>query len=155
MFLKALLAILALPFMVVGIIPTIIITYDPYRMDEYIAGYIPLTIGLWLFFQCIRDFYVMGKGTLAPWAPPEKFVRVGFYRYTRSPMYLGVLLIISGLGLRFGSPLMGAYLIFVATTFHLNLLFIEEPRLARRFGDEWLHYIKEVPRWLPRLSARK
>lgn len=154
MFLKAVLAILALPFMVVAVIPTLIIANDPWRVDEQIFGYLPLIIGLYIFFQSIRDFYVMGKGTLAPWAPPKQFVRVGFYRYTRSPMYLGILLILCGLTLRFGSPLLGGYVIFVGISFHLNLVFIEEPRLANRFGEEWERYRREVPRWIPRIPGK-
>ena len=29
----------------------------------------------------------------------------------------------------------------------------EEPHLARRFGDEYVSYRRNVPRWIPRLSA--
>ena len=30
---------------------------------------------------------------------------------------------------------------------------VEEPALARRFGDDYLRYMERVPRWLPRLGA--
>jgi protein-S-isoprenylcysteine O-methyltransferase Ste14 len=151
MFLKAALAILALPGMVIGIIPAILIIYDPWRANEYWTGYIFLTPGLFMLFQSIQSFYVAGKGTLAPWAPPVKIVQVGLYRHIRNPMYVGNLLIILGLALRFGSPLLGAYMVFLALMFHTNLVFIEEPRLSRRFNKEWDQYVTEVPRWFPRV----
>ena len=155
MFLKAVIAFLALPFWVVAVIPTIIINYDPYRGNEVMIGYLPLTVGLWVFFQCIRDFYVIGKGTLAPWSPPEKIVYVGFYRFLRNPMYVGIVLILCGLSFRFGSPLLGVYALFMAILFHVNLIFIEEPRLHKRFGNDWVEFIKKVPRWLPRFSRER
>ena len=51
------------------------------------------TVGL---LWCVRDFYVQGKGTLAPWSPTQNLVVVGLYRYSRNPMYVSVLLILIG-----------------------------------------------------------
>ena len=33
--------------------------------------------------------------------------------------------------------------------------FGEEPGLAKRFGDDYLHYKQNVPRWIPRLTPWK
>lgn len=56
-----------------------------------------------------------------------------------------------GEGLLLGSPaILVWFLIFVA----LNAIYIplvEEPDLARRFGDGYLGYKRNVPRWIPRL----
>jgi protein-S-isoprenylcysteine O-methyltransferase Ste14 len=60
---------------------------------------------------CVRDFYVSGRGTLAPWDPPKHLVVVGLYRFTRNPMYIGVLMVVGGWGLRAGSPVLGMYLV--------------------------------------------
>jgi protein-S-isoprenylcysteine O-methyltransferase Ste14 len=153
MFLKAAIAFLALPFMVTAVVPTLLILIDPWRVTNSMFAYIVLIPGLTLLFVCIRDFYTIGKGTLAPWAPPANFVQVGFYKYSRNPMYLGVLLIITGLALRFGSPLTGMFMILFAIIVNINIRFIEEPKLAERFGVEWVQYCKEVPRWFPRLPS--
>ena len=39
------------------------------------AGLLPLCVGAMLLLWCVRDFHVAGRGTLAPWAPPERLSR--------------------------------------------------------------------------------
>ncbi len=150
MFARAVLAILALPGIVIGVIPSLLITLDPWRTDSFLAGYVVIGLGLLILFETIRTFYVAGHGTLAPWAPPDRVVRIGLYRFVRNPMYIGVLTTVAGLGLRFGSPLVAGYVILLAVCFHLNLVYLEEPRLARRFPESWPAFAAEVPRWIPR-----
>ncbi len=151
LFLKTVISILALPGIVVGAIPTLLISNDPWRWSGHWLGYIPTMLGLAILAMSIGAFYVAGKGTLAPWAPPKSVVRVGLYRFVRSPMYVGVLLCLLGLAISYGSPLVGCYFIFIGVIFHLNLVYIEEPRLAKQFGEKWKQYAAAVPRWLPRV----
>ena len=68
-------------------------------------GLLPLAIGIVLLLWCVRDFYVVGRGSLAPWAPPKNLVTIGLYRVTRNPMYVAVLTILCGMGtvLRFAN----------------------------------------------------
>jgi protein-S-isoprenylcysteine O-methyltransferase Ste14 len=107
-------------------------------------------IGFLLLLWCVRDFYVSGKGTLAPWDPPKRLVVVGLYRFVRNPMYVAVLTVVAGWSLAFGSRWLGLYLGILAVAFHLRVLFYEEPWLSRQFGADWVAYSKAVPRWLPR-----
>jgi protein-S-isoprenylcysteine O-methyltransferase Ste14 len=96
----------------------------------------------------VRDFYVAGRGTLAPWAPPRALVVTGLYRFSRNPMYVGVLLILCGWAAGFRSWPLAAYAATIATAFHLRVLLYEEPTLARLFGKDWDHYTRQVPRWI-------
>lgn len=64
--------------------------------------FIVLFVGLVGFLWCVHDFYIAGKGTLASWAPSERLVINGPYRFTRNPMYVSVLMIIAGWGARGG-----------------------------------------------------
>jgi len=34
---------------------------------------------------------------------------------------------------------------------HIYFIYSEEPGLAKRFGDEYMTYKRNVPRWIPRL----
>jgi protein-S-isoprenylcysteine O-methyltransferase Ste14 len=95
-------------------------------------------------------FSAAGKGTLAPWDPPRRLVVVGLYRFTRNPMYVGVLTLVLGWTLLLGSPWLAAYVVVLAAVFHLRTVLYEEPHLARLFGVEWERYRAAVPRWLPR-----
>jgi len=74
------------------------------------------------------------KTTVTPLSPEKAthLVVTGLYRFTRNPMYLGLLLILSGVAVLLGSPLNVAILvIFVAyiTAFQINP---EEVRLDHR-----------------------
>ena len=153
MFTKALIAFLVLPGIVGGLLPVALGIFDPWRGAGLRLGYPIAAFGLVVLGWCIRDFYVSGKGTLAPWAPPENLVIVGLYRYTRNPMYLGVLLIVCGFALLFTSPLLTLYWAVLAVGFHLRVLFFEERWLAGQFGDEWIKYKRSVSRWVPGTRA--
>jgi hypothetical protein len=53
--------------------------------------------------RCVWDFFAKGKGTLAPIDPPRVLVVSGLYRFTRNPMYNGVLALTLGEAWLFGS----------------------------------------------------
>ena len=150
MFFKALLAFLVLPCLVAGVAPTIIINLDPWRNEGYRIGMFFLGAGVVFLLRSVWDFYATGKGTLAPWSPPKNLVTIRLYRFVRNPMYIGVLTIIAGLAVRYGSPLLGGYWLLLAATFHLQVILNEEVWLKDQFGDEWVRYSEKVPRWFPR-----
>lgn len=80
------------------------------------------TVGL---LWCVRDFYVSGKGTLAPWAPPQNLVVVGLYRYSRNPMYVAVTVIVFGWAAAFCSVGLLAYALAVIVAFHLRVRLVD------------------------------
>ena len=96
MFARALLAFLVLPCVVAVLAPPLIAFLDPWRGRACTPGLAVMLAGAIVLLWCVRDFYVSGKGTLAPWDPPEKLVVIGLYRYVRNPMYVGVLLLVFG-----------------------------------------------------------
>jgi hypothetical protein len=103
MFLRALLAFLALPGIVAFAIPIYWLISTSRTDLEQPLGLLPLLLGCAGLFWCVRDFYVFGKGTLAPWSPPERLVTAGLYRYSRNPMYVSVVLILLGWAVSFGA----------------------------------------------------
>jgi protein-S-isoprenylcysteine O-methyltransferase Ste14 len=147
MFLRALLAFLALPGVVAFGVPVAWLALRQHTRVVEPAGLLLLGVGVFALLWCVRDFYVAGKGTLAPWAPPQRLVVVGLYRHSRNPMYIAVTLILLGWGAAFGCPAMYGYAAGVALAFHLRVVFGEEPWLARRHGAAWEEYRRRVPRW--------
>ena len=111
-------------------------------------GLLPLITGFFILARCTYDFYKSGKGTLAPWSPPQKLVTDNLYRYSRNPMYVAVLLMLFGWTACFWSPVLATYTALIAGGFHLRIVFGEEPWLARTHGKQWDEYRARVPRWL-------
>ena len=146
--LRAVIAFIALPGTVAILLPLVV--FRPDDRSFHPSGIIPLAIGSVLLLWCVRDFYVAGKGTLAPWTPPRHLVDVGLYRYSRNPMYLAVLSMLIGWALGFRSPGMWGYAAGMAVAFHLRVVIAEEPFLARTHGEAWARYRSRVPRWLVR-----
>ncbi len=155
MLFRALLAFMALPAVVGGFCPWLLLGIDRWRIRGTILGWPVFFIGLSLLLWCVRDFYVVGKGTLAPWDPPKKLVIVGLYRFMRNPMYVGVLGCVAGWSLISGSPVLATYVCFLAVCFHLRIILYEEPTLSRKFSNDWMQYRTQVNRWIPRLKAAR
>jgi len=147
MFWRALLAFLALPGVVAFAVPAGWLVADGRTHVEQPLGLLVGGLGVVGLLRCVRDFYVAGRGTLAPWAPPQSLVVVGLYRYSRNPMYVAVLLILLGWAWSFGSAGLGIYAAGVAVAFHLRVVLGEEPWLSRTHGQAWADYASRVRRW--------
>ena len=149
-------AVMALPFNATVTIPFVILylTGDlsfPKNAVLLGVGAAIFVVGLFFAVWTMRLFANVGKGTLAPWAPTKKLVVIGPYAYVRNPMLSGVIMMIMGESAIFSS--LGVFiwgaLFFIINTFYFR--FSEEIGLEKRFGDEYLRYKKNVPRWIPRL----
>ena len=78
--------------------------------------------------------------------PKNKLIIEGPFKYSRHPIYLGYILVVSGLSFLFGSLYLLIYLI--ALIFALNYLAKqEEKELVNRFGKVYLDYMKKVKRF--------
>ena len=145
---RAIVAFFLLPGVMAFVVPLLIAQFTPHAVRFSRAGLLELVLGLAILLACVRQFHTDGRGTLAPWSPPTTLVRSGLYRWSRNPMYIGVLLIVIGWALGFQSATLWIYVGVLAIAFHLRVVLAEEPFLARKHGDEWLAYRKRVPRWL-------
>lgn len=114
------------------------------------AGVALLTLGAALALACAGLFVARGRGTPAPFDPPRAFVAAGPYRWVRNPMYVGGLTALLGFGLWHRSPSMALFTGLVWGAAHLFVVRVEEPGLARRFGEGYEAYRRRVNRWLPR-----
>jgi protein-S-isoprenylcysteine O-methyltransferase Ste14 len=96
-------------------------------------------------------FFNVGRGTIMPWDPTRKLVAVGPYQSVRNPMILGVLTMLVGEALFFGSAAIGILAAAFFAINHVYFIFSEEPGLEKRFGESYREYKKRVPRWIPRM----
>lgn len=146
--LRALIAFLALPGVVAFLAPLLILWATGAHAPTHPLGLVVLVLGTSGLLWCVREFYVAGRGTLAPWAPPRTLVVTGPYRYSRNPMYIAVPCIVLGWASTCASGALVAYALALLVGFDLRIRFGEEPWLARMHGDAWTSYARRVPRWL-------
>jgi len=113
-----------------------------------------LALGGAIYGWCVWDFASFGRGTPAPIDAPKRLVVRGLYRYTRNPMYVGVLTVILGQAALFRSASLVVHALLVGTCFHLFVVLYEERSLAAEFGNDYEAYRSRVGRWLPQPRRR-
>lgn len=121
---------------------------------------ISIPLGLWLavalaiialtiFCLAGRELF-RAKTTVSPFSPEQtsSLVRSGIFKYSRNPMYLSALLLLTAWGIFLAKPLP---FVFPAGFFLYVTLFQilpEEKILAQRFGEAYAAYKSETRRWL-------
>jgi len=119
-----------------------------FRSDiSIVAGLIFLLIGVifriwsaWIFYQNQLKVITL--------TPQHTFIRSGPYKFSRNPLYIGIISIALGSALLFGSLIgvFSAFLIFVGWDIYVK--YVEEKTLEKKFGDNYIKYKQEVSRWL-------
>jgi protein-S-isoprenylcysteine O-methyltransferase Ste14 len=113
-----------------------------------IGGIVICIAGSILLFHSILQFAIKGQGTLSLVNPTKKLVVTGFHKYTRNPMYFGVIVILLGEIFFFQTPNLLLYTIIIFLCFNLFIRFYEEPKLTQKYDAEYGAYRSDVRRWL-------
>ena len=111
-------------------------------------------IGTGMYLWSVWNFAARGRGTPLPLDAPKNLVIQGPYRYTRNPMYVGLLSALLGWLLLFQTAVLAVYLFAGLVAVNLFVIGYEEPHLRQVFGEEYETYRARVPRWLPRFPMR-
>lgn len=111
------------------------------------AGIIPLSLGMVLNIIADRAFKKTGT-TIKPFEVSTTLVTSGVFRYSRNPMYLGMVLILTGAAILLG--VLSPFIIIPVYVITMDRVFIvpEENMLHERFGKRWKQYKAEVRRWI-------
>ena len=105
--------------------------------------------GVALAGNAVFQFHRVGT-TIEPTKPDDTSALVtrGVYKFTRNPMYLGLLLVLTGwvvfLGNIFGILTLVAFVGYI-THFQIRP---EERVMASKFGEAYANYCQNVRRWL-------
>tara|TARA_Y100000741_G_scaffold244158_1_gene187306 strand:- start:59 stop:505 length:447 start_codon:yes stop_codon:yes gene_type:complete len=108
-----------------------------------------LILGLFVFISAVRSFRKQ-KTTVNPLEPKQasSLVISGIFKYSRNPMYLGMLIILLSLSFKFN--LLGG--IVISLFFYLFItrfqIFPEEEAMNELFGDEFIKYSNRTRRWI-------
>ena len=119
-------------------------------LAELIAGVLLAIAGAALALRAAR---LLGEAREEPPSPSRssgRFIVRGPYRRIRHPLYAGIVLAVLGEAVALRSTALFVYAAALAIILHLLVVFVEEPRLRRRFEDLYDVYCERVPRWVPR-----
>ena len=108
-----------------------------------------LILGLIIFISAVRSFRKQ-KTTVNPLKPKQasSLVTSGIFRFSRNPMYLGMLIILLSISFKFnllgGMIISLLFLIFI-TKFQI---YPEEEAMNELFGDKFTQYSNTTRRWI-------
>lgn len=108
-----------------------------------------VVIGMAVALSGILTFVKL-RTTIHPNHPNKtsSLATIGIYKYSRNPMYLGILLNLLGIVLYFGAlSSIVAIWIFVSCMTKYQIV-PEEVALQEKFGESYTHYLQNVRRWL-------
>ena len=162
---RHLISVVLFPVTVTVVVPALIVIPAHGRAPHFgtaltlglvTVGCLLIAAGLGLMTWTVVLFDRLGEGTLGigpVMGEPVHLVVRGPYRHVRNPMITGVLCILLGeAAVTASGSLLVWFAIFLA--FQATAIrFWEEPHLVRRYGDEYVEFRRDVPRWIPRISA--
>ena len=88
------------------------------------------------------------RTSIIPVRPATALVIAGPYRFTRNPMYVALAALTVGLGLFLDSWWVMLLLVPVLIGVRLFVIAPEERYLQRRFGADYISYMRRVRRWV-------
>jgi len=92
--------------------------------------------------------FARAGATIKPFERSRVLVTSGPYRFTRNPMYLGLVALAAGLALALGTPAPWAAAALLAATLHVRFIRNEERALAASLGEPYQAFRARVRRWL-------
>ena len=102
-----------------------------------------IAINLWA-----DSLFKKKQTTVKPDEMPNFFIDYGPFKFSRHPMYLGMLSILGGTAIFLGSLI--TFIFPAIFTILMERMFIpmEEKNLEKRFGNKYLSYKKRIRRWI-------
>ena len=83
-----------------------------------------------------------------PFEKPSELIETGIFRYSRNPVYLGMLLVLTGFDVYLGSVTALAVPLVFFFIFNTAIIPSEEGKLQEVFDERYTAYSKRVRRWV-------
>lgn len=121
--------------------------YGPRLLRMRWTGGAVLVLGAALTLWGARTFTVAGT-TIKPFERTTRLVANGPFRFSRNPMYLGMVVMLLGSALALGTIGPWTAALALAVTLQLRFIRHEERALAASLGEPYERYRRSVRRWL-------
>lgn len=112
-----------------------------------VMGGVLLVAGLAINLVADKAFKSSGT-TVKPFEESSALVTSGVFRFSRNPMYVGIVLMLVGVSLLNGSIIGLIPALLLAVFLDRRFIRAEEMMLAEKFGDAWQTYAAQTRRWL-------
>ena len=119
-----------------------------------VSGITLALAGIALIVAARREFAAHRQPT-DPGHATSKIMNTGIFRISRNPMYVGALLVFSGIGFAVKSIWFLVMIVPVAVACSLILIRPEERYLSSKFGAGYLNYRASVNRWFGRKRVNR
>lgn len=86
--------------------------------------------------------------TVIPHREPDRLVQSGIFKRSRNPIYLGDVMVLAGLVLRFDAPLALPLVPIFLWWIERHFVLPEEDRLRRKFRMDFGRYCEKTRRWI-------
>tara|TARA_B100000586_G_C19981751_1_gene372290 strand:+ start:155 stop:820 length:666 start_codon:yes stop_codon:yes gene_type:complete len=110
-------------------------------------GVLLIIISLFVLFSALNEFKRNNEDPM-PTTKSKFLILTKIYKFTRNPMYLGMLIFQFGLGM----SLSFIHIVFLTPItfyiFHKYIIIREEQYLEKKFGMDYQRYKSQVRRWL-------
>lgn len=84
----------------------------------------------------------------SPYKPTDAIVESGIYRFTRNPIYLGLLIAVLAVAIGANSAWLLLSFVTLFVLLHFGVVKPEERYLSIKFGDRYDEYRRRVRRWI-------
>jgi len=117
------------------------------RSPATLAGVMPILVGLGLVLSTVASLR-RHRTAVKPLKEPTTLVTDGTFRVSRNPIYLGMVLMLTGVALMLGSASPFCVVALFAWWLHTRFVAYEEAVLFEHFGEQYRSYQAAVRRWV-------
>jgi protein-S-isoprenylcysteine O-methyltransferase Ste14 len=135
--------LMALPILLHYLIPVMILVPRPYSYLGAVLMLLGLALMTWaamLFRKAGTSFQLQGGSSV--------LVTSGPFRFSRNPMYLGMLIWLMGLAVLLGSLVVFVFPFLFFLLANLLIIPLEEKSMEQMLGKQFIDYKQRVRRWL-------
>ena len=118
--------------------------FDLLRSD--VVGLIFIIIAMSIIYSALRKFKSNSEDP-NPTSSSTQIFCDGIYKYTRNPMYLGLILFQIGLGMVLSMIHIIFFTLFTYFVYRYGVIAREEAYLNQKFGESYKQYTQKTRRW--------
>ena len=125
------------------ILPIVKLDYSPYNYIGIVLILFGGYINLWT-----DALLKKGETTVKPHLKPSNLIISGPFKFSRHPMYLGMLSILLGAAVIAGSLVSFIFPLIYIVLMEVLFIPMEERNLVEAFGKNYMEYREKVRRWI-------